>query len=309
MVEGKQLNFGYIDSYWTDASNLNELNVTLEDFYQRTNQAWQELGFDLPPTPERNRGYGKVTQQSGPIKANFYPHFDHPWSRLNFSGWDVEVKKRGAKEQIETKIDTDGNLQRVIIIRPQEVEPTYRKLADLITEARFSEDRLQFFWQEEQNGTFFPDPRGGTDQIWPFWLNPNTATTRRWGRGKASAWEGIYYQLSRKRPQLSEKHWEEYLEAIRAGIPVISGRTLRKVRQTANQATHNLEAWRNYIFYKSRQAFEFRLNDRVTPISGVGYVYTNYRDETKHVSKNPVHYHPLDNSETVIRLDSWKPPF
>lgn len=220
MSERKDLNFSELDPNWTNTPGFGVLNCSLEDFYQRTNRAWQRLGFEFPPIPERNRGYGRVKQKMGPFKANFYPHFNHPWSRINFSGWDVELNKHGVKEQVDIRIDIQGNLQQLRITKPLEVEPTYRRLDDLFTEARFSRGRLHCFWQEEPNGTFFPDPRGGTDQIWPFWLNMDLTENPR--------------------------HF-----------------------------------WRKI----------------------------NTRDGTLHVSKNPAHYHPLDNFETAERLSSWGLPF
>lgn len=309
MVESRQLDFTNVDPRWINTTGIDILYQSLEEFYFRTNDAWHGFGFDLPPVPERNRGYGRVKQRRESFKANFYPHFNHPWPRINFSGWDVELELPGAKEQVDVRLDIEGNLQKLRITRPLEVEPTYRKLDDLVTEARFLDGRLYFFWQEEPNGTFFPDPRGGTDQIWPFWLDVSLVENPKKFRRKINTWNSTKYRISRNRPQLTEKHWQEYLHYVRNGLLVVSGKTLKVVRQTEAQAVRNLEAWRNYIYYKSRQAFEFKLNPGGNPISGVGYVYTNYRDGSLHVSKNPVHYHPLGNFETAERFSSWELPF
>lgn len=113
----------------------------------------------------------------------------------------------------------------------------------LTTYASFRGNKLYRLWWEVPNGTFFPDPRGDMDEIYPYWL-------------KKPLFD--YIPDEDKKPRATKYHWEDYLQRIRNGEPVISGRTLEYVHQTERQAVNNLMAWREYIYYKFPQVFYFR---------------------------------------------------
>jgi hypothetical protein len=186
----------------------------------------------------------------------------------------------------------DGRLIRFSQSVPQESK--YSKRADkwedrsLRTSASFRANRLYRLLQEVPNGTFFPDPKGELDNIYPNWLKDSW---RSWEH-----WEG---------PEATEKDWENYLEKIKNGEEVSDPWNGDCEKMTERKAKTRLLASREYIYYKFPQAFYFRrLSTPPGFIAAEGYSATSKFDLKPYVVKND-NYREIDFSSAQERFSQW----
>lgn len=157
----------------------------------------------------------------------------------------------------------------------------------------FIGNRAISIWHEEENGSFFPDPKGEKDQIWPGWVT---------GIDESFYDKDRSYQLYPP----CEDDWIAYLARVRNKKPVVSGRNFKFTKQTERQANENLQASRNSFYYQNHQAFHFRRARQEAGFrSELGYVargrYGHY------ISHSPQSYQNLTLEETSRYLLRWNP--
>lgn len=220
-------------------------------------------------------------------------HDYEPTSR--FTGWKISITDP-LKDPPRSVFDyllgfkflmtPRGRLSKYIATTSGHQENPYKQTQ--LTKVVFRKDLPTSIWQETDNGVLFTDPAYSKDGIWPSWV---TGTD-----------QSFYYKTrSYKVSPPCEEDWENYLQKIREGSPVISGKSYRLVRQTVTQALENLEESRRRIYYKSRQVFYCRITPHEAKFkSELGYVAQG--PFGPYVSYNPKSHQDLTVEDTVRRL-------
>jgi hypothetical protein len=151
--------------------------------------------------------------------------------------------------------------------------------------ALFASGQLRYLWHEEPNGTFFPDPKGSREEIYPFWV-------------KDKKRKGV-----KKGEITNEDDWKKYMKKVINKEQVLSGATLKRVFQTPKQALNSLEKWRNYIYYLHPQVFQLKTSRFHGELGyGAASKFGAY------VSKNPNSHENLSPDEVNKMLEKIMPP-
>lgn len=216
----------------------------------------------------------------------FKKWFDTPSKLLGWYAQVDNIHKKG--DSYHFSFTTKGDLHRIDYRKPhmQHLSSHYPK--NLLNQtSTFHGERLYSRWYEVPNGTFFDDPKGGKDTIWPYWV-----------RG-----------IKRNYPDFgvvsTEEDWKMYLEAVKNHELVLNGRTGKFSYQSEKNARRNLEEWRDYIYNKSIQVMYIR-RDKEASLMGVkGYkAVSNFG---QYVSKNPASHQQVSFDESISAINHWQP--
>ncbi len=256
----RQLNFFHLyRSGKPSKPKYPEIERTCGDVFEVINQKWQSLGFEVP-TPDNLPLLGTMSPTTEGITINGtgvgIARTHLPWLQESL-GDDVLGSTRPTNasvwvhDAVNPQLDTSYvfSLKGELVHFSQTFKPEakYAKKAyqyedmELHTDLSFRGKKLYRLWWEVANGTFFPDPRGEMDTIYPHWL-------RDTGAGRAD----------RKGKPATKEHWEQYLEQIKRGDEVIDPKTGYWETLTERQALNRLRISREYIYNKVPQVFYFR---------------------------------------------------
>lgn len=269
---GQSVGFG--DKTFVDRSAF-ELALTLYGYWRT----------DLDGVSPKDDEYGLM-----PIKERydewFYPMWRDWWNQERWARPKVEILDERERSLATFSLSTKGKLVGLKISESSEQSYMWKSAA-----LAFRGDQLISLRQIVPNGTFFPDPKGPRDEIWPSWFLPKPPL-----------------EHGQRRMYFADKiDWNRYMQRVREGRKVISGKTGKWVYQTTRQALESLERWRDRIYYLYPQGFYFR-RSRLAPDgfkTEVGYWLNGRFGE--YISRNPRSYRALDSSETARYLDSWDP--
>ncbi|KKP81306.1 MAG: hypothetical protein UR81_C0002G0007 [Candidatus Levybacteria bacterium GW2011_GWB1_35_5] len=241
--------------------------------------------------------YGRWTSNSKlALEERYDEWFRHVWGQwwngkdrgLNFLGWSADIDNENGK-RTSFMFSSQGALEQMRTSdKPRFIRAIKHDHIIWGTRqtANFKDGSLVSLLHEVPNGTFFQDPKGPREEIYPWWVKDVDSKRKK----------------KKKEELASKEDWDRYMEKIRRHEAVISGRTSKRVLQGPGVAKDNLERWRDLIYYACPQLFDFRL---VPFRAEIGYRREGRFGE--YVSRNPNSYRKLSSEEANQRLQELMP--
>jgi hypothetical protein len=204
--------------------------------------------------------------------------------------WLVHLGKPEGNLSLNLYISSEGRLLSASSTRERVYDHPKLEWEPLSTRVQFRNGMISSFWHEEPNGTFFRDPKGPIETIWPYWL------------------QGIDGKRITRDRQSTYTDWQEYLSRVKAGKRVYSASKRGYRRMTEEDALKDLESTRYYTYHSSTQVFYFRKAGRKAGMyrSEMGYKARN-EFGSYYVSRNPLSLRTVSVEDTNKMLSAWNP--